>query len=66
MSTATLAKPVSLTNESTLLPHSQPRTIDLKQAHLEAELDRHDLQYLDTAPITARPQGMTFKGISIE
>lgn len=65
MSTVTLDKPLTLTNESPLLLQSEPRLIDLMQAHYQARLDRRDIQYLN-APITDSRNGLTFRGVSIE
>ena len=67
MNAATLAKPVTLTSQSTLPLQPQSRQLmDLKQAHLQAGLDPHDLHYLDAPPPTVSRKGHTFRGVSIE
>lgn len=44
----------------------QRRTIDLKQAHSTAGLDKRDLKYLTAAPLMLKHPPLTFRGVSIE
>lgn len=41
-------------------------TIDLKQVHTSAGLDKRDLKYLEAAPLMPKRPPLTFKGVSIE
>ncbi len=49
-------------------PTAQPPTltIDLTQAHINAGLDKRDLEYLEAAPLMPKRPPLSFRGVSIE
>jgi len=48
--------------------NAQPQTltIDLNQAHINAGLDKRDLEYLEAAPLMPKHPPLSFRGVSIE
>jgi len=48
--------------------NAQPQTltIDLNQAHINAGLDKRDLEYLEAAPLMPKRPPLSFRGVSIE
>lgn len=49
-----------------VIAQPQTLTISLTQSHINAGLDKRDLEYLEATPLMPKRSALTFRGVSIE